>query len=126
MILAAFLDKLGYADSPHFLRRDTAAFSTAIDFGHVFRKATNPKCGLEGVYALGRKSESQTESVVPVVYVCHVDTDAAAKMVHRLVWNQDVVPYIIVHSPEGVRLYNGFKYGKEGVQKRGQVQSDGY
>ncbi|MCX7418173.1 MAG: N-6 DNA methylase [Planctomycetia bacterium] len=116
MEFAKFLDELGYSESPHFLRRGTAGLRTAPEFGHVFRKATLKPCNLEGVYSLRRDPQSKTDPVVPVVYVCRADSEQAADKVHELVWNQDVVPFLLVHSPREVRLYSGF---------RCQPQSDG-
>ena len=110
MDLAKLLDELGYADSPHFLRRGGTDFATAPDFGHIFRHAQEQPCHLEGVYTLSRSTESKNEPIVPVVYVCRADSENVAADIHRLVWNQDVVPFVLVHSPLGVRLYSGFCY----------------
>ena len=110
MELTRLLDELGYSDSPHFLRRGTSEFATAPDFGHIFRNAVQKPCRLEGVYTLRRSADNTTEPLVPVVYVCEAETEDAAKNVHRLVWNQDVVPFVLVYSPHGVRLYSGFCY----------------
>lgn len=109
MDLISFFDRLGYSDSPHFLRKGSAELRTAPDFGHIFRKATPKPCYLEGVYTLRRTHESKTEPLVPVVYVCSAESDEAADKVHELVWNQDVVPFILVHSRRGVSLYSGFR-----------------
>ena len=109
MDLTIFIEKLGYADSPHFLRRGSAELRTAPDFGHIFRKATGKPCNLEGVYTLQRTPKSKTETIVPVVYICSAASEVAAAQIHQLVWNQDVVPFILVHSPQGIRLYSGFR-----------------
>jgi len=37
----------------------------------------------------------------------------AADAIHRIVWNQAVVPFLVVCSPDGVRLYTGFDYEPE-------------
>ena len=37
------------------------------------------------------------------------DSEEAASKIHELVWNQDVVPFLLVHFPLGVRLYSGFR-----------------
>jgi methylase of polypeptide subunit release factors len=34
-----------------------------------------------------------------------------ADAIHRRVWNQDVVPFVIVHTPKGIKLYSGFCHG---------------
>jgi len=119
MDLTRILSKLGYSDSPHFLRRGTAELRTAPHFGHVFRKASKGPCQLEGVYTLRRDPQSRTEPLVPVVYVCKADTPQAAAEIHRLVWNQDIVPFVLVHSPGEVRFYSGFRYQpqREGLQQ---------
>ena len=109
MNLEKLLDALGYSDSPHFLRRGSAELRTAPDFGHIFRNATKAPCHLEGVYSLRRTVSSKTEPLVPVVYICRADSENAASKIHELVWNQDVVPFLLVHHPQGVRLYSGFR-----------------
>ena len=110
MDLPKILDQLGYTDSPHhFLRRDSAELRTAPEFGHVFRKALKEPCQLEGVYTLRRDPEDQSTPLVPVMYVCRANSEESARKVHELVWNQDVVPFVLVHSPEKVRFYSGFR-----------------
>src|SRR6185369_5744098 len=68
---------------------------------------------VEGVYGL-RDINSTPERFVPVVYVCIADDEPAAHELHRLVWNQDVVPYVLVYEPKGVRVYAGFHYNAKG------------
>jgi len=109
MDLTTFIEKLGYSESPHFLRRGTIELRTAQDFGHLFRKATGKPCHLEGVYTLQRTPKSKTETIVPVVYVCSAGSEVSAQKIYQLVWNQDVVPFILVHSPQAIRLYSGFR-----------------
>ena len=50
----------------------------------------------------------------PIVYVCQAKTEQAADEVHRLVWNQDIVPFLIVYTPVGIKVYSGFEYSKNG------------
>ena len=120
MQLPAVLDKLGYSSSGNFLRRGTAGFNRAPDIGHILRAAANrDACRLEGVYAL--RPFDDAGSPVPVVYVCDADTTQAADEIHRLVWNQDIVPFLLIRTPSGLRLYSGFKCddtkigGREGL-----------
>ncbi len=108
MEAAELLDRLGYQASENFLRADRADFNSAVDYGHIFRRAAKAPCSLRGVYVLrGNKS-----TLVPIVYVCQTPNDKEAEKVHRLVWNQNVVPFLIVNSPENIRLYPGFRYWK--------------
>src|SRR5450755_1654786 len=110
MSLERLLKNLGYEGSPHFLRRGDPLFSTIPDFGHIFRRAPqasrDSNCQLEGVYAL-RQPDASPERIVPVIYVCSAPTQAEADVLHQVVWNQDVVPFVLVHTQEGVKVYSG-------------------
>ena len=117
MQLAKLLDELGYQKSRNFLRRREAAFEKAPDFGHIFRHARGePR--LQGVYTLRPPEESGVASLVPVVYICKAANEEEADCIHRLVWNQNVVPFMVVHTPLGVKLYSGFRHSRS---KSGEV-----
>ncbi len=103
-----FLDALGYAESPNFLKGEHLA--CANGFGHIFRRACVEPCSLQGVYALRPPEVGSAAPIVPVVYVCRAESERQADEVHRLVWNQDVVPFLFVHTPTTIRLYSGFRY----------------
>ena len=104
MELGELLDKLGYAESPNYLRQESGDFDRVVDYGHLLRRAARDPCRLRGAYAL---VASPTASI-PLVYVCEAESEAAAKEVHRLVWNQDAAPFLVVNTPETVRVYPGF------------------
>lgn len=123
MQLPELLDALGYSTSGNFFQRGTAAFDRAPDIGHILRAAARRKaCRLDGVYAL--RPFNDEGSPVPVVYVCQADDMAAADEIHTLVWNQDIVPFLLVRTPAGLRLYSGFKCNdtdrgeREGILER--------
>jgi hypothetical protein len=99
------LTALGYDHSPAFLTG--IEMERDPEYGHVFRKAAQSN-GLMGAYVL-RGAETNQGSI-PVVYLCTASTDAEAREIHRLVWNQSVVPFVIVVSPGVVRVYPGFSY----------------
>ncbi len=103
------LKKLNYDRSPNFLRAGEGELETALAYGHIFRLAIRER-RLRGVYALRQPNASGTMPVIPIVYVCDADTDDEADLTHRLVWNQDVVPFLIVQTPQSVRLYFGFRH----------------
>jgi hypothetical protein len=109
MNLKMLLDKLGYSDSPNYLERGSRAFESAPDYGHIFRHAAGGPCRLRGVYGL-RPPNDKGERIVPIVYVCEADGEQAADKLHRLVWNQDVVPFILICTPTGVKIHSGFRY----------------
>jgi hypothetical protein len=109
MQVAELISELGYRESPNFLRRGQVAFATAANFGHIFRLAES-KLALEGVYTIRPPVESGSSPIVPLVYVCSCSSATEADNIHQLVWNQDIVPFVIVYTPEGVRLYCGFRH----------------
>ena len=117
----ALLDGLGYASSPNCLQGE--ALQHAPDFGHVFRRAKE-RTGLQAVYCLrppdsGREDRGPS-SVTPVSYVCKAASFEEAEKLHRLVWNQNVVPFLIVLAPSEVRVYTGFdRPSKEGARPDG-------
>ncbi len=120
MDFSAVIKALGYSTSENFLQRGKAAFAHAPDIGHILRAAARKRaCRLEGVYTL--RPFHSGGSLVPVVYVCEADSIAAADEIHRLVWNQDTVPFLLVRTPAGLRLYSGFRRngtdgsGEEGI-----------
>ena len=99
----ALIQKFGYADSRAFLR--DAELDSIGSYAHIFRKAKN-SCGLQGVYTL----RNEGQSPIPLVYVCETDNEEQSDIIHRRVWNQDIVPFLILVSPYGIRVYSGFDY----------------
>ena len=102
------LNVLEYRGSPNFL--EVERLSTSLEHSHVFRRAVKA-CALHhgrlhGVYQLGRGTTSTT----PVVYVVEAAGPAEADAIHRKVWNQNVVPFLLVKLPDSLRLYSGFAY----------------
>lgn len=113
MRTSELLDKLGYSDSPFFLKKGSRAFKTALSIGHILRAAAKPQCGLLGVYTLANLNQPEN-SPAPLVYVCKAKDEESADNVHRLVWNQDITPFLIVFTPKGIKFYSGFEYTKSG------------
>ncbi len=107
MHVGDILNTLQYSRSPAFLANDK--LSADADFGHIYRKASRD-CGLRGVYTLNGSAFGAPQSSIPIVYVCEADSDKSAKEIHRQVWNQNIVPFLLVVSPAWVRLYSGFCY----------------
>ncbi|HEV7301650.1 MAG TPA: N-6 DNA methylase [Tepidisphaeraceae bacterium] len=105
------LQQLGFERSPHFLRAGDSALETAPAYGHVFRRA-KAEPGLLGVYTLRPAKATANTPSIPAIYLCRVASEAQADRAHRLVWNQDVVPFVIVETPRGYRLYSGFDYDR--------------
>ncbi len=107
MDINEFTKLLGYNDSPSYLSK--SEFNRYPGYSHIFRKAEK-ECSLHGVYTLGG---NDNDSVIPVVYVCEAATEKDAANLHKRVWNQNVVPFLLVSTPKTFRLYPGFKYSSD-------------
>ena len=119
MTLEKLLASLGYEGSPCFLRRGDGRFESELGYGHIFRRAIDPKkpkspgWRAEGVYGI-REGAGGAGRFTPIVYVCTAKDDSASSELHRLLWNQDVAPYVIVHTVKGIRVYSGFHFDAKG------------
>ncbi|MFC7337603.1 class I SAM-dependent DNA methyltransferase [Haloferula chungangensis] len=102
------ISALGYHDSPNFVTESEFTWGRLGSFAHVLRKA-GAELSLSGAYTLKGPGPA-----IPLVYVCHVDDEKRVSEIHKLVWNQDVVPYLIVSSPAGIRVFSGFDYSPGG------------
>lgn len=116
----ALIQNLGYADSPRFVRQD--GLGHVPQYAHVFRRAFRD-CGVRGVYLLRDDSE---ERAAPALYVAEAESASMADQIHRKVWNQNVVPFLLVRTPADVRLYSGFHYraadGSTPPEQRGVLE----
>ena len=110
MELDRFIESLGYSASPNFLVGE--ALDVDRDFGHIYRKA-RAECGLRGVYVLNATAFDPSQSNIPVVYVCEAKSEKDAREIHKRVWNQNAVPFLLVVSPATIRLYPGFSYQRD-------------
>ena len=96
---------LGYEDSPKYLSKDEDFPHSQL--GYVLRKARE-ECGLKGAYVL--KEGHSESSPVPILYFCQANSEQEAAKIHRHVWNQGIVPFVLVQTPKFLRLYSGFLY----------------
>jgi hypothetical protein len=105
------LETLGYGESSNFIRGGD--LEDAPSYSHIFRRARGEdSCRLVGVYTLREKAGSGTDEGIPLVYVCEAESNEQADLIHRRVWNQNVVPFVVVRTPQIVRLYSGFCFGQ--------------
>lgn len=104
-------ESLGYDQSPNFFRPPELEERPFTGFHHVYRRARE-SCGLRGVYLLddkGRRSRGE----MPVVFYCKARNEDEAIKIHRRIWNQGVVPFILVETPTTLRLYSGFRFSAD-------------
>lgn len=122
MNIAPLLQALGYRESRNFIpptkEDDLPPGEVAFALRHIDQACEKlsvevGNCRFHGAYALQEKLGAPA---LPVVYVFDTETDAAAKEIHRLAWNQNLVPFVIVASPSTIRVYPGFAY-KHGEEK---------
>lgn len=108
------LDTLGYSRTRAFL--DATRWHEASEHAHALEHTASACAGprvrgsFRGVYMIGVGSDAWIRATTPVVLVCEAPDARAADAIHRLTWNQSVAPFLIVHTPVGVRLYSGFDY----------------
>jgi hypothetical protein len=101
------LDALGYQQSSNYLQGH--ALDTDRDSGHVFRKARE-ECNLHGAYVLKGTAFDKARSNVPTVFVCQAKSEHEAREIHKRVWNQNAVPFLLIVGTGWIRLYPGFQY----------------
>jgi hypothetical protein len=104
MQTAELIQTLGYADSPRFLREED--LGQVPQCAHLFRHAFHD-CGVRGVYLLRDDGE---QTAAPAIYVAEAGSASQADEFHCKVWNQNIVPFLLVRTPADVRLYSGFRY----------------
>lgn len=104
MHTADLIEILEYNQSSAFLQAEQ--LNDYPGYAHIFRKAQQTS-GLQGVYTL---KDEAGQSIVPLIYVCEADSEEMAKTIHKQVWNQNIVPFLLMTSPQHIRLYSGFAY----------------
>lgn len=105
----ALISHLKYNESPCFL--DPSQFDRYSGYSFIFRQAQK-SVFLKGVYTLKYPipSNENDDSIIPFLYVCESNSEEKSRDIHRLVWNQNIVPLLLVVTPKSYRLYPGFKY----------------
>jgi hypothetical protein len=118
------LNELDYANSRNFF--EGGRLGKTPGYSHIFRRAEST-CYLRGVYSLAGEKSGLDSNCVPLVYVCAAKDAIEAPLIHRCVWNQNIVPFLLVYSPSEVRLYSGFQYdapsATDGVRATGILQA---
>ncbi|MFT3870092.1 MAG: N-6 DNA methylase [Nibricoccus sp.] len=116
---SSLIDTLGYGSSPKFITpvkaKDLPASELSFALRHtsdVCRELTarQQDCRFHGTYVLQEKADTPA---VPVVYVFETESDTTAREIHKIVWNQNLVPFIIIFSRTTVRVYPGFIYKRD-------------
>jgi hypothetical protein len=106
--------QLGYKDNPAFLQEERLAEHPGYSFFFSQAEKMEKEAKFHGVYALVNNLEGgiASSTITPVVYVFEADNETIASQIHKKVWCQNTVPYVIVTTPKNVRLYSGFEYDR--------------
>jgi hypothetical protein len=116
MAVTSLIDALGYSQSAKFISPTKADRLPASELSFALRHMVQScdelskkshHCSFAGTYVLQQREGAAT---IPVVYVFDAHTDTTAREIHKIVWNQNLVPFIIITSPSTVRVYPGFTY----------------
>ena len=112
MTTQELIEVLGYKDNPAFLQGKRLEEHHGYSF--FFTQAEKQEyCNLKGVYALlDSPDKLSNSSITPVVYVCEAENEDKAEKIHHRVWNQNIVPFLLVVTPKKFRLYSGFEYDR--------------
>lgn len=108
--LSELLDRLGYAESPHYLPTNNPPNS---ETAHLFRAAQD--AGVLGIYIFetSPSSDQRLLPARPIVYVAKATDEDEATRIHRSLWNLGYAPFLIIRLPNQIKIYTGFKYSSE-------------
>ena len=113
------INRLGYRDNPAFLQGKRLSQHPGYSF--FFSQAENMEEGatFHGVYSLINTFEAgiSSSTITPVVYVFEAQNEHQASKIHKKVWCQNTVPYVVVTTPNNIRLYPGFEYDNQKSEK---------
>ena len=114
------IEELNYNQSPHYhhtlnnLEPETA---------HLFRVAFDKKeIGINGIYVFQSSNPLKNKVLPAKPAVCITtikDTDdlepieSKIKKIRRSLWNLSCAPFIIIHLPNQIRVYEGFNYNEQ-------------
>ena len=117
MKIQDLLNCLEYSESPYYL--SGSSLDVHPSYSHSFRLAKE-SCGLEGVFTLKDPDPNLSlgKSILPIVYVCKAHSESEAAKFHKRIWNQNIVPFLLVETPKCYRLYPGFRFDtRTGTEK---------
>jgi hypothetical protein len=112
---SSVLRALGYSSDPGLVR--AAGFGTLANHRLALAQAAARMkvaaafglwSGPEGAFA----SAPLRRRFTPLVYIAQASSDAEAVEIHCGVWNQGLVPYLLVVTESGVWLCNGFAFDR--------------
>lgn len=111
---------LGYADTPNWFTAET--IRDVKQHRHSLQLAF-AEMGVLGVYGLGSSLSTRVKrspSYTPLVYLASAGNESAAKEIHRHVWSQGLVPFLLIATPEALYSCNALSFSSRDWTKDAQ------
>ena len=104
------LARLGYVSNAGWV--PAGAFDDLATHRFAMQQAKR-EMSVIGAFCLKREGKGGHLVVTPIVYVAAAEDDVAAKEIHRKVWSQGLVPFLLALTPERLALCPGFSFAQE-------------
>jgi len=105
----AIIARLGYTETAGWVPAST--FHRLASHRFALQQAFS-EMALHGAFCLMRQSTKEDVVSTPLVYVAFADTLADAQEVHRKVWSQGLVPFLLIVTPEEILVCPGFSFSQ--------------
>lgn len=109
----SLLYDLGYLGQPGFIDINSEQLKT-IGKNRFILDAANKTMGVIkcfGFWELG--NDGSNRSFTPLVYIAKSDSFNGAELIHRKVWSQGGVPFLLIFVEEAALYCNGFSYSSK-------------
>jgi hypothetical protein len=103
-VISRILRLLGYDLSPGYVPRERFGELTRHRF-HLNQSAE--RMNVVGAFGIGGPT---TGTFTPVVLVAMANDKTTAQQIHRLVWSQGLVPFVLIATNDGLYVCDGFAY----------------
>lgn len=100
------IDRLGFTDDEDYVVEPEGLPTSQTS--HSLRSAFETM-GVVGAFCPKSTLGIGSDRAIPVLYLAVTD-DEGRDAVHRKVWSQSVVPYLLLATPSGFEVRNGFDY----------------
>ena len=104
------LARLGYQADTGWVSAE--AFEDLTTYRFAMQQATR-EMSVIGAFCLKREGADGNVVATPLVYIAAAN-GALVQEIHRKVWSQGLVPFLLVLTPEQVVLCPGFSFAKDG------------
>ncbi|HEX8700993.1 MAG TPA: N-6 DNA methylase [Myxococcaceae bacterium] len=109
--LSALLSRLGYTSESGWL--EASAFDTALAHRFALQQARR-EMSVIGAFCLQSSSGHRAGPLAaPLVYVAEAESSTAAQEIHRKVWSQGLVPFLLIATPTAVIRCPGFSFSRD-------------